>query len=314
MSEVFHAVKDSLAALAAGEARWLVGVSGGGDSVALLRLLCEAGLQERIVVGCFNHQWGEFGDTSVAFVEELTGTLGVAYREGTGGGRALKNAEKIARDERIAWMRAVCAEEELAGVLLAHTQDDVVESFLMRAGKGSGLSGLAGMDKEAERYGLMWLRPLLEIGREELREYLRELNQEWLEDPDNVVGGNQRARIRKLLPALEEAGVTLHGMAASIAALKDADAMVRELVEAFPVTEARGELVMGRELLAGAPLELAVRMIGRVIGQITPDEMVVRRSKRVALWQRMCADESGAATLGGAKFTWDKETLRVVPE
>lgn len=311
MKAVF--LRDEVVALV-GSGRWLVAVSGGGDSVALLRLLVKAGLAERLVVGTFNHGWGSFGVESAVFVRDLCGELGVEFRVGLGSGKAETNAEAVAREERYAWFGEVCRAENLAGVLVAHTQDDVVETFLMRAGKGSGLGGLAGMKNDAVWNELRVVRPLLVCGREALREYLRGLGQGWMEDPDNVAGGSQRARIRQLMPLLEEAGVRVEGMAASVSALAEAEEVVGRVAEEIPVVWAAGKAEVELARLRQVEVEIGVRVLGRMISELGHAGMVVRRGKRVALWQRMVADDADTATLGGVKFVWRDGKVTATPE
>ncbi len=292
--------------------RWLVGVSGGGDSVAMLRLLIKSGLKDRIVVGNFDHGWSRFGPESAAFVEELCGALGVAYVGGKGStGKACANSEAIAREERYAWFEGVVKERGLDGVLVAHTRDDVVESFLIRAGKGSGLRGLAGMDAESHWHAMPLLRPLLDAGREGLRTYLRTIGQPWLDDPDNEAGGSQRARVRKLMPQLEAIGIGAEGIAACVAALTDAEAALNAVVQNFEIHKtAKGGLELELAALQGVGLEIGVRILARMMETLLPFSMVVRRGKRVALLARLQTEEQGHATLGGLKFEWKDNVLR----
>lgn len=290
--------------------RWLVGVSGGGDSVALLRLLVDAGLTDRLVVGNFEHGWGDFGRESAAFVARLAAEQGLAFAGGAGGGKAVTNAEAVARGERYAWFEQVVRERGLDGVLVAHTRDDMVEGFLMRAGKGSGLRGLAGMGVVGDWRGMVVLRPLLSAGREDLRAYLREQGQEWMEDPDNEAGGSQRARVRGVIPQLEAAGVSVEGLAASMAALRDAEAALAAVVDGFVFNDsAKGSVELELVALRGVEVEIGVRVLGRIMEQLHPHTMVVRRGKRVALLERLKLEDSGAATLGGVKFEWKKGVL-----
>ncbi len=298
--------------------RWLVGVSGGGDSVALLKLLMEAGLREQIVVGNFDHGWGRFGKESHAFVAKLAAGLDLRFLGGEGGGKAAGNAEEVAREERYGWFREVCEAEGMDGVIVAHTADDMVETFLMRLGKGSGLQGLVGMEADAVVNGVRVVRPLLAAGREELRAYLRGMGQEWMEDPDNVAGGSQRARVRGLLPQLEGVGVTAQGILASMKALRDANNAVEGLVAvSMEAVEWRpdGEgATVGLEVLRGIQDEVGVRLLAGLMVRMVPKMGVVRRSKRMALLARLRADEQGFATLGGLKFSWKDGVVRVERE
>lgn len=291
--------------------RWLVGVSGGGDSVALLRLLISFGFAEQVVVGHFNHRWSEWGDEAEAFVVELGKHLKIDVELGVGRGKAATNAEAVAREERREWMFGKCREMGLKGLILAHSRTDVVEGFLMRAGKGSGVRGLAGM-REFEDGGIALWRPLLGVGREALRDYLADIGQKWLEDPDNERGGSQRSKVRKLLPLLENVGIGEEAVAASVAALGRAEEALEVMTERFcavHVIENNGFSV-DREALLVEPLEVQVRVLERVLR--VGDEMVARTSKRLSLLGIIAAQEQGTATLGGMKFVWEPACVRAL--
>lgn len=295
--------------------RWLVGVSGGGDSVALLRLLLDLGLREQLVVGNFNHGWGRFGDASAEFTRSLANMQGVAFAAGHGSGKAATNAEALARAERYDWFEATVREHGLDGVIVAHTREDVVETFLMRAGKGSGLQGLSGMAEVTPRGAMQVVRPLLNAGREELREYLRGKAQVWMEDPDNEEGGSQRARIRKVLPLLEEVGVGVEALAASVAALRDAEELVVSVADNVDITwREDGRAVVELGALRKVLTEAGVRVLARLMRELNPDTMVVRRGKRVALLERLKHEDKGHATLGGLKFEWGEGRILARPE
>lgn len=300
------------------QGRWLVGVSGGGDSVALLKLLVEAGFGERLVVGNFEHGWSAFGKESAAFVSGLADELGLEFRMGKGSGKAATNAEAVAREERYRWFAEVCAAEGLDGVLVAHTRDDEVETFFMRLGKGSGLQGLTGITTHNVLMGVGVIRPLLDATREDLREYLRVQGQAWMEDPDNAAGGSQRARIRQLMPMLEAAGITMQGVHASIKALGSASRTIDELVDELmqEVTwlpdfkGAEWEQAAAQRVLP----ETGARMLGRLMMKMVPEMGVVRRSKRVNLLARLKDEDTGHATLGGLKFEWKNGMILVKKE
>ncbi|RYG60312.1 MAG: tRNA lysidine(34) synthetase TilS [Alphaproteobacteria bacterium] len=292
--------------------RWLVGVSGGGDSVALLRLMIKTGLKDRMVVANFDHGWSRFGPESAEFVEKLCAKLDVPYVSGRGQtGKACANSEAVARDERYAWFESTVKAHGLDGVLVAHTRDDVVESFLIRAGKGSGLRGLAGMDAESHWHGMPLVRPLLDAGREGLRTYLRTMGQDWLDDPDNESGGSQRARVRKLMPQLEAIGIGAEGIAACVHALTDAEAALNAMVAQYEIKQAaKGGLELELAALQGVGVEIGVRVLARLMETLLPYTMVVRRSKRAALLVRLQSEGQGHATLGGLKFEWKQGVLQ----
>jgi tRNA(Ile)-lysidine synthase len=183
------------------------GVSGGADSVALLLLLNE--LRAKLGIGIFvlhfHHQLrGTEADEDERFVKDLAAEFHFEFIPGRAdvAGEARRNAwnlEDAARRLRYRFFASVAAAQGLNSVAVAHTADDQAETVLAHVLRGTGLTGLAGIYPVA---GLV-IRPLLEIGREELREYLRGLRRTWREDSTNADTSRMRSRIRhQLLPVL----------------------------------------------------------------------------------------------------------------
>lgn len=181
-----------------------IAVSGGGDSVALLCALAEAWPAERLRAVTVDHGLREGSAGEAQAVAALCARLGVAHRvlnwTGWDGQGNLQDAARRARRNLIAgWAK----EEGLPAVALAHTQDDQAETLLMRLARGSGVDGLAAMQAEREHAGLRWLRPLLGCSRGDLRRYLSEIGEGWVEDPSNSDDRFSRVRMRKAIAALK---------------------------------------------------------------------------------------------------------------
>jgi tRNA(Ile)-lysidine synthase len=186
-----------------------VGVSGGADSVALLHLLAE--LRTKLGIGIFvlhfHHQLrGAEADEDERFVQELARAFRVEFVSGRAdvAGEARRNAlnlEDAARRLRYQFFASAASSRGLNSVAVAHTADDQAETVLAHLLRGTGLAGLAGIYPVA---GLI-IRPLLEIERDELRDYLSSLHQSWREDATNQDTSRMRARIRhRLLPLLRQ--------------------------------------------------------------------------------------------------------------
>ncbi len=186
-----------------------VAVSGGADSVALLRLFVE--LREALgVVVCaahFNHKLrGKASEADEKFVEKLAAQYGLEFfveheNIAAKARRERANLEDAARRARYAFFEQLVKEGRVSRVAVAQTADDQAETVLAHILRGTGLAGLAGIHSQAGNV----FRPLLAIRRPALRAYLRGKRQNWREDASNRDETRTRAHIRhKLLPFLEK--------------------------------------------------------------------------------------------------------------
>ena len=184
-----------------------MGVSGGADSVAMLRIFAELRphLGIAVLVLHFHHQLrGAEADEDERFVKALAGEFHLEFESGradVAGEAHLHgwNLEDAARRLRYEFFASVAEARDLNRVAVAHTANDQAETVLSHLLRGTGLTGLAGIYPVAS----LIVRPLLELGREELREFLSDLGQPWREDATNQDTSRMRARIRhQLIPLL----------------------------------------------------------------------------------------------------------------
>lgn len=199
MTRVLRAVRQFVAAR---PGVGVAGVSGGADSVALLRALHAVPVKS-LVVAHVNHRLrGADSDGDENFVRALCATLGVECRVLAVDVSALAagdNLEVTARRVRYAFFAAVAHEAGAAWVATAHTADDQAETVLHRIVRGTGLQGLRGI--AAERDGVV--RPLLAVTRADVLEHLAAAGQPYREDASNADTRFTRNRIRhELLPLL----------------------------------------------------------------------------------------------------------------
>jgi tRNA(Ile)-lysidine synthase len=200
----------------------LVAVSGGPDSVALLHLLCDLRTELGLHLEVAHLQHGIRGaeaEEDARFVAELAAALGLPLhlkeidlpriRSAAGKG----NLEELARVERYRFFAAVARERKLGKIATAHTQDDQAETVLMWLLRGSGLKGLGGiptlheLDETTTESGsrLFVIRPLLDVSRAEIEEYMNERHLTFRLDRSNQDPSFFRNWIRlKLIPQLKE--------------------------------------------------------------------------------------------------------------
>jgi tRNA(Ile)-lysidine synthase len=200
----------------------VVAMSGGADSVALLRLLVESweryytNARDFITVAHFNHGIrGVDSDNDQLFVEQLAEEIGVrciakkALASGDSDYHENQSApslgsENLLRRQRYAFLNACLEITGSRCLLVAHNADDQIESVLHNLFRGTGPVGLCGMKNVREiEHDYILLRPLLGIRSYALRNGLREINQDWREDKSNYSNRYQRNWIRNsLLPRI----------------------------------------------------------------------------------------------------------------
>ncbi len=189
-----------------------VAVSGGADSVALLRILeriqVELGISLSVVH--FDHRLRDAeSDRDAQFASALAGSLRLDFvlqREDVAAAaeRHGWNIEDAARTLRYAFFQRVIDEGRATRIAVGHTADDQAETVVSHLIRGTGPAGLGGIYPVAGSTAGTIVRPLLSFRRSALRRYLEVLGQTWCEDSSNADLHRMRARIRaQLLPVLE---------------------------------------------------------------------------------------------------------------
>jgi len=200
--------------------RLAVALSGGADSVALLRSLAGRSAELGLVLHVAHLHHGLRGaeaDADLEFCRELAGKLGLPFHEArvdtaaearanAKSGKPAETIEEAARRLRYSWFRELMSKELLHAMATAHTLDDQAETVLAKFLRGAWTEGLAGISPKLEspEGGGCVVRPLLSATRVEIESYLRALGQEWREDSTNRHLTFSRNRIRhELLPVLQ---------------------------------------------------------------------------------------------------------------
>lgn len=183
----------------------VVAVSGGADSVALLRALLHAGAGP-LTVAHLDHGLRDDSAEDARFVGSLCESLGVAFVTRRVEIDPRSGVEEAARLARHDFLKAVARGRGAAWVATGHTADDQAETVLFRALRGTGVSGLAGIPPVRDLGGgVSLVRPLHECRRADLRAWLAQLGQAFRDDPSNADPRFTRNRVRhELLPACEQ--------------------------------------------------------------------------------------------------------------
>ncbi|SEA27254.1 tRNA(Ile)-lysidine synthase [Prevotella sp. tc2-28] len=184
---------------------YLVALSGGADSVALLLLLKEAGYNVH-AAHCNFHLRGAESDRDEAFCVEHCQQLGVELHRAHFDTREYAELHKVsiemaARELRYKWFDQLRQDMGAAGICVAHHRDDSVETVLLNLVRGTGLRGLTGIQP---RNGFI-LRPFLCVSRAEIEAFLSGRGQKYVTDSTNLEADALRNKVRlQVLPLLCE--------------------------------------------------------------------------------------------------------------
>lgn len=190
--------------LLAADNKYIVALSGGADSVALLLIMKALGYDVE-VAHCNFHLRGKESERDENFCVSLCESLGIIlhrihFDTLTYAQLHKVSIEMAARDLRYSYFEQLRRDINADAICVAHHKDDNVETILLNLVRGTGMNGLTGI---SPRNGFI-LRPLLCIGREDILEYLEAENQDYVTDSSNLVDDVQRNKIRlNVLPLLE---------------------------------------------------------------------------------------------------------------
>ena len=196
------------------DARYLIGVSGGRDSVALLRWLVDLGYRKLIVCHFDHHLRGRSSQADARFVKKLAAKYRVDFQIGSANVRALAKKKRMsietaAREARYSFFAKIARRRHCRTIFLAHHADDLVETFLLNLLRGAGITGLAAMrevsTRRIDKFDLIVVRPFLGVWRKEIDIYLREQRLKFREDASNKNLNPLRNRVRhRVIPYLEK--------------------------------------------------------------------------------------------------------------
>jgi len=257
--------------------RLAVALSGGADSVALLRALAARREELGLVLHAAHLHHGlrdAEADGDLEFCRELAAKLEIPFHEArvdtaaaaradAKSGKPAETVEEAARRLRYSWFRQLMSKELLHAMATAHTLDDQAETVLAKFLRGAWTEGLAGISPKLDSPEGRIVRPLLGVTHAEIEAYLRGLGQDWREDSTNRHLTFTRNRIRhELLPLLEGWNPRLRQHLAQMAGLAhDEEAWwLAELARLAPQLILPGRAARGGGRAAGEGAGLAIEV------------------------------------------------------
>jgi len=273
----------------------VLAVSGGPDSTALMLLASRWGkslkAKPKLVALTVDHGLRKEAKREAAAVAKLARKLGIAHKTlRWSGKKPATGLQQAARMARYRLLSEAARKLKAAHILTAHTLDDQAETVIIRMSRGSGLRGLAAMQRLSRLDGaeppLQLVRPLLDVAKARLIATLKMAKIAYADDPSNRDPRFTRARLRTLMPELAKEGLTARRLAVLAQRLRRADRAIEVAVEAAVAAVAsqagEGTIVLDASAFARLPAEIALRLMGRAVGELG-DEGPVELAKLESL-------------------------------
>jgi tRNA(Ile)-lysidine synthase len=305
--------------------RILLAVSGGPDSTALLWLAARwrdaHKNAPKLIAATVDHRLRPEAKREAAQAAKLARKLKISHHVLSWRGKKPKTGlPEAARAARYEFLIALARKAGAEAIVTAHTRDDQAETMLHRIGRGSGVTGLAGIRRKSERDGVIILRPLLGLPKARLESILRKEGISFAVDPTNSDPNFLRPRLRRLAPALAKEGIDSTRLSLLAKRLGRVELAIETAVhEALPraaLPSNENCVRYDARTLFALPEEISLRLLGRAVGHVG-HEGPVELGKLEALHAAFAESWRGSVplrrTLAGALADLDKSQLTVEP-
>ena len=314
-------------AAASGAGAILLAVSGGPDSMAMLRLaeLWQRGGQAPpLSVATVDHGLRVEAAAEAGLVAQWSAALGLPHSTRVWPGpHPRTRLQEAARAARYRLLTDHAGAQGANVIMLAHHGDDQAETVLFRLARGSGIDGLAGMAVLTARGPLTLFRPFLAWPKTRLVAVCVALGQPFIDDPSNSNPRFVRTGLRRFAGVFATAGLdapALGRLALRAARMRDAvDARVQDIMTQLAPLGVAGGLTVDFAVLAGHPEEIVLRVLGALVTQVSGSPKPLRLDRLECLCADLLAAQAQClpfkATLAGTCMSLHADArLTVMPE
>ena len=319
ISETFKEFSNSLNI----EENLAVAVSGGPDSLALAFLAKCYSLKNKIKVKYFivDHKLRKESSLEAKTIKDMLKKIDIDCKIlPWNGKKPSKNIQAIARDKRYSLLVKECNKNDIRYLLLGHHVNDLLENFLIRLVRGSGLNGLISFNKNTKYKDqkLAILRPLLDIEKKDLIYVTKKVFNFFIKDPSNINKEFKRTRIRNLLQSLEKEGLDKKKLILTINNLKDSDRSIKfyldkNLNENSIFLKKKNIYILNQNFFDQSH-EIIFRSLTKIIQRLGKKNYPVRGKSLNELIKEINAKSFSKVTLGGCFIDRINETILISKE
>jgi tRNA(Ile)-lysidine synthase len=287
-----------------------IAISGGADSMALA-LLANNWAKYPIITLTVDHKLRPESTNEAEQVSRWMNQKGIEhYILNWEGDKPKSNIQANARNARYELMTEFCKINKIPNLLVAHNKQDQAETLLIRLMRGSGIEGLCGMSDQTTINEIKISRPLLNISKKDLKSYLREQKQGWIEDPSNKDEKYTRVQVRNFINNAEDSDLLIERLAKTTKTLAQSNSYIEDKIssELKQVCDIRSEgyCILAINKFKALHKEAAYKILSKLIKLIGGDYYKPRFEKIVHLYNNIIHGEY-SATLGGCEIFASKK-------
>ena len=300
-----------------------VAVSGGPDSLALAYLAKCFALKKNITLKCYivNHKLRKNSSSEVLIVKNVLKKIDINCKIlNWNGKKPSTNIQSQARDKRYFLLANQCKKDQIKNLLIGHHSDDLLENFLIRIVRGSGLKGLISLSKETKykNQNLKIIRPILNQNKKDLIYISKKVFKFFVKDPFNINEDFKRTRVRNLLLSLEKEGLDKKKLMLTISNLKDSDKSItfyvdRNLKENVIFFKKKNICILNK-IFFNQSHEVIFRSLTNIIQKLGKKYYPVRGKSMNKLIVAISSKLFSKATLGGCIIDRVNETILISKE
>ena len=299
---------------------FVVGVSGGPDSLALISIIMSFAKENnfKFFFVMIDHGLRKNSSLEALHVKKILKKKGINLIILKNKIKITNNIQKKAREARYSLLEKFCIKKKAKTLIVAHHQDDQVETFLIRLSRGSGVEGLSAMrEMTTLNSGVRLIRPLLDFKKKELSSITKKEFGSFVTDPSNKNKKFLRTNIRELKKNMVNKGIDIERIVLSIkniASTKEAiDFYVDKSIKKF-VSFEKKTTILNFEKFRKEPHEIRFRIINNIVKKRSNSYYPPRSKKVINLIDGFQRNKIKKCTLGGCIFEKKNRFLHVSKE
>lgn len=305
------------------EKKIAVGVSGGSDSLALILMAAEElqPLGYQLIALTVDHQLRPSSADEAAYVAKIMQEKHIEHHTliWDDDEKPQTGLEEAARTARYNLIQQWCSDNQVSVVMMAHHLQDQAETFFIRLQRGSGLSGLCGMQAVTERKGIKILRPCLETDKMIFKNFLLSHHIKWIEDESNCCDDLLRVKFRQLLPQFyQKTGLNDRIIVETMLRLQSSRAFIEhkmaEFIKANVTCWNNAGYSCAIKYWQSADEEIKFRLITFLLPQLNHADYPPKAKKIKHLITLLTTKTFKSTTLGGCEIILYHDYLWFVPE